>query len=80
MKLSLYSLSIGVALLGSIACGNSTNQSKVSGDGMGEGPGANGSSGAGDLQVTPNLGGSAATGSSGSQQVTCTAGALHVFG
>ncbi|HEY1536449.1 MAG TPA: hypothetical protein VGF76_20655 [Polyangiaceae bacterium] len=74
MKLSLYSLSIGVSILGSIACGNSTNQSKVSGDGMGEGPGSNGSSGAGDLQVTPNLGGAAASGSSGSQQVTCTAG------
>jgi hypothetical protein len=74
MKFGLYSLSIGVSVIGLIACGSSRDPSTVSSDGIGGGTGTGASSGAGDLRISPDSGGSASAGSSGSQQVTCDAG------
>src|ERR1700694_5186400 len=78
MKLSFYSLSIGVSILGSIACGNSGNQSKVGSDAMGGGPGSNGSSGTTNLQISADSAGSPCSSSSG--QVACDAGCCGCSG
>src|SRR5450631_3776692 len=73
MKLSLFSLCIFVSAVGSIACGGSSSQSKVTGDGTVGGPGSNGTAGGVSLQLPTDSGGSSSS-SSGSSNVTCSAG------
>ncbi|MEO7036774.1 MAG: hypothetical protein ABI548_22685 [Polyangiaceae bacterium] len=72
MKLSLFSLSIFVSAVGSIACGSSSSQSKVTGDGTAAGPN-DGSGGGVSLRLPTDSGGSASS-SPGSSNLTCSAG------
>jgi hypothetical protein len=80
MKLSLYSLVMGASVLGSLACGNSSNQSQVGAGGTGAGPGtggpgSSGRSGTSNLQILSD-----SAGSSGSDPVTCGAGVCTCSG
>ena len=71
MKQSLYFLCVGGLVLGATACGSSSNQSKVGGDGTSGGSSADGNA---NLQITPDSGGSTSSSGTGSTSVTCTAG------
>ncbi|HTA88403.1 MAG TPA: hypothetical protein VK745_02465 [Polyangiaceae bacterium] len=79
MKLNLYSLCVGASLIGAIACGSSSNESKVNGDGTGTGAGsgANGSSGSSGLLLPgggSTAGDAGTSSSSGTGQVTTCSG------
>jgi hypothetical protein len=78
MKLNLYTLCAAVSLIGPIACGSSTNESKVNGDGTGTG--TNGSSGSTGLLLpgggssAGNAGAAGTSSGSGAGQVTTCSG------
>ncbi len=76
MKLSSCSLIIGASLLGALACGNSSNGSKVNGDGSGNGTGENGTSGSSGLLLPGDSAGSSSGGAgsvgAGSNPTTCS--------
>jgi hypothetical protein len=86
MKLSLYSLVMGASVVGSLACGNSSNQSQVSDGGSGAAPGSGAPGGNGTTGTTGTSGSSGllfppgSGGSSGSDSMTCDAGVCTCSG
>ncbi len=77
MKLNLYSLCVGASLIGAIACGSSSNESKVNGDGTGAGSSTDGSSGSSGLLLPgggSTAGDAGTSSSSGTGQVTTCSG------